>query len=174
MDDRRMLLLSILYQLVRGLLGLTVVLARRVVVETDRVDGTDAVRQRRWTSSETVTPLGQAGSADPGGGCGWPVTRRRLGRGRGRSVGSPATCWLLSRRGCGGRPTTFGEARQRSGVSFMQLRSRSAVTSSGGSDSRLRSGISTYSVAELTPLWACAEPSGRTRTGKRHTLIGRA
>jgi hypothetical protein len=29
MDDRRMLLLSILYQLVRGLLGLTVVLARR-------------------------------------------------------------------------------------------------------------------------------------------------
>jgi putative transposase len=28
-DDRRMLLLSILYQLVRGLLGLTVVLARR-------------------------------------------------------------------------------------------------------------------------------------------------
>jgi hypothetical protein len=73
-----------------------------------------------------------------------------------------------------GRPTTFGETCQLSGVSFMQLRSDQSVTPSGGSDPRLRSGISTYSVAELTPLWACVEPSGRTRTGKRRTLIGRA
>jgi hypothetical protein len=72
-----------------------------------------------------------------------------------------------------GRPTTFGETCQLSGVSFMQL-IRPARTPSGGSDPRLRSSISTYSVAELTPLWACVEPSGRTRTGKRHTLIGRA
>jgi hypothetical protein len=71
-------------------------------------------------------------------------------------------------------PPAFWSELCVSGVGFVQLRSRSAVTPSGGSDSRLPSGISTYSVAELTPLWACAEPSGRIRTGKRHTLIGRA
>jgi hypothetical protein len=85
-----------------------------------------------------------------------------------------------------GEPTIFGETAsflERAYVVDIKKSARGAVRSS---DPQTQSTvipsrhpgfdriISTYSVADLALLWACAAPSGSVRTGKRQTLIGRA
>jgi hypothetical protein len=107
----------------------------------------------------------------------WPVTRRRLGRGHGRSVDHRphAGCSTLVGAGVGGRdprlsarPPALGE------VSFIQLKPRSARGALRGTVRRCPTtqvpvSIALHSVADRAPLWTCAALSGRLRTVQRHT-----
>lgn len=76
---------------------------------TKAIEGLQATVGEVMRPALRVTALGRREpSADPEDDYRWPVTRRRLDREL-DARGSPATCWLFSPRGCGGRPTTFGE-----------------------------------------------------------------